>query len=407
MPLAEKSRSAHKSDPARERMKDRPLRVLHIINDLGLGGAETLLYRLAVRDSQNEHVIVSLGDSGWYSSRLEERGVRLHHLGLRSPWSFPAGVLRLNRILRKSDADVVQCWMYRSNVIGGVIAKAAGKPVVWGIHCSSLVPLKPSSRALARLSGKLARWTPDFVINCSIRSAELHETIGYSAARSAIVHNGYDVASFSPDEHARAVTRDLLGVDANEFAIGSITRWDRTKDIPNLISAMARVQRRGIPFRCILIGAGLDSSNPELARLIEASGCTRVVVPLGSRDDIEKISRAFDLHVLASRTEAFPNVVAETMLSGTPNVVTDVGDAGLMVGNSGWIVRPRNSEQLAEAIIDAHREWREEPESWSARGVRAREQIAKNFSLDLMLDAYKEIWARVADKSRHSLVIGE
>ena len=57
-----------------------------------------------------------------------------------------------------------------SNVFGGVVAKMAAKPVVWGIHCSSLEPLRPSSKVLVHVGGLLARWVPDFIINCSTRS---------------------------------------------------------------------------------------------------------------------------------------------------------------------------------------------------------------------------------------------
>ena len=374
----------------------RPLRVLHIINDLSVGGAETLLYRLTTRDRANQHSVVSLGPAQWYSALLKEKGIELHHLGMTSFLDAPKAALGLRRIIRGSGADVVQCWMYRSNVFGGVVAKTAGKPVVWGIHSSSFEPLKRNSRALVHISGFLARWTPDFVVNCSSRSAELHQTIGYSAASGGVVPNGYDASAFFPDETARHVTRQALGNGPREFAIGTIARWDPLKDIPNLIAAACLARDRGVELRCFLVGSGLTSTNTALMEAISRAGCSDVMVPLGIRADVSDITRALDVHVLGSRTEAFPNVVAETMLSGTPNIVTDVGDCALMVGNTGWIVPPGNPERLADAIVEAYQMWKDEPGKWAARRNAARSRIAANFSLDRMTEAYDEVWRRVA-----------
>ena len=383
---------------ARPGLPERSLRVLHIINDLSLGGAETLLSRVATSPSPDTHIVVSLGRPAWYSSQLQANGLEVHHLDMESVTAVPKGIARLRRILRESRPDVVQCWMYRSNVFGGVVAKTERKPVVWGIHCASIDALRPSSRALAHLSGMLARWTPDFVINCSNQSAELHRGIGYSKAPGGVIHNGYDASVFFPDEQARRRARRSLGLDDNDFAIGSITRWDSLKDIPNLLAALRIASDRGVPFHCFLIGTGLSAENGELEAAIEGSGCGGVVRPLGRRSDIEDIARALDLHVLASRTEAFPSVVAETMLSGTPNAVTEVGDASLMVGETGWLVPPGDPERLADAIVDAHREWMDDPVRWQERRKAGRRHIAENFSFDSMIAAYERLWAEIAQR---------
>ena len=377
---------------SRDQLSEKAPRVLHVINSLVLGGAETLLYRLVSRGTAAQHVVVSLGPPGWYSERLQEKGFEVHHLGMDSPFRSVAAAASLKKIVTESGADVIQCWMYRSNVFGGLVAKAVGKPVVWGIHCASLKPLRPLSQVLARFSAVLARWNPNYVIICSREAAVVHEKLGYPASTCQIIHNGYDPATFFPDEAARAATRRALGAAPSDFLLGTVSRWDPLKDIPNLLAALRAVRDHGIPLRCILIGAGLEPTNAGLTAELQRFSCVDFVQPLGPRHDIQDLARALDLHVLASLTEAFPNVVAETMLSGTPNVATNVGDSALMVGTTGWLVPAANPQQLADAIIAAFHEYSERPVQWAARREAAREQIASNFSLDQMAHAYERVW---------------
>jgi glycosyltransferase involved in cell wall biosynthesis len=221
-----------------------PLAVVHIINGLALGEAETLMYGLVTRDSDQQRV-VSLGRAGWYSRRLKEPGVAVHHLDMDSPIAVTGAFLRLKTIMRESRADVVQCWMYGSNVFGGLMAKAASKPVVWGMHCSSFDTLRPSSRVLVHLSGLLAGSIPDYIINCSTRSAQLHRELGYSRVPGGVVHNGYDSSTFVPDERERISARHALGLPADTFVLGSVARWHAQKDIRNLLAAIRMVHDRG------------------------------------------------------------------------------------------------------------------------------------------------------------------
>lgn len=377
----------------------RPLRVLHIINGLGPGGAETVLFRLATHPSQVDHEVVCLEGRDWYSEKLEEAGVKVRHL----EWTSVASTapLKLYRLIKNSEADVVQAWMYRSNLVAGILGRMAGKPVVWNIRCSSLEPLRLGSKVLAYVGGFVTRWACDFVINCSARSEELHRKWGYGAVAGAVIPNGYDPALLYPDEQARAAMREQLGISSDQFVIGTVSRWHPMKGFPLLLRALNLVADRGVPTRLLLVGRDLDPANEELATLIDESHCKGQVALMGERPDIPDIARAFDVHVLASiGAEGFPNVIAETMLAGTPNVATDVGDAAVIVGDTGWVVSPRDAEQLAGAIEQAHHEWESIPENWRIRRIEARQRIAERFSLERMAQAYEAVWRRVARSKR-------
>jgi glycosyltransferase involved in cell wall biosynthesis len=371
------------------------MRVLHVISGLSQGGAENVLYRLVAHTPDIEHEIVSLSGRGRYSEPLEALGVTVHHLGrgLRA-------LSRLGAIVARSRADVVQCWMYRANLLGGIAAWRVGIPAIWNIRCSLGAALGRRSLALARISGVLAGSIPDLIINCSARSAEAHAAIGYDKAPGSVIPNGYDPAELNPDEAARAETRAALGISPDTFLIGSITRWIDYKDVPNLLNALGLAKTQGVDAVCLLVGNDLGGDNRDLSAAARAAGCADLIRPLEKRRDIPDLARAMDLHVLGSVAgEGFPNAVAETMLSGTPNIVTDVGDAAMIVGDTGWVVPARDPGKLAEALEQAYLEFRSAPKRWDERRAAARDRIVDNFSLERMVDAYRAAWQRVAGRA--------
>jgi glycosyltransferase involved in cell wall biosynthesis len=110
---------------------------------------------------------------------------------------------------------------------------------------------------------------------------------------------------------------------------------------------------------------------------------------------------ALDLHVLSSAYgEAFPNVVAEAMAGGVPCVVTDVGDAALVVGDTGWVVPPRAGAPLARAIETALERLTSDRAGLASR---SRERIERNFGMARMADAYSAVWQRASHRQAADL----
>jgi len=375
------------------------MRVIHVINGLETGGAETVLYRLATYPSDVQHQVISLEDRGTFSDRLESHGVVVHHLNWKSPLSSMSGFIRLYRLLRRSDPDVVQAWMYRANLLAGLAGKVAGLPVVWNIRSSTLAPLRLPTRILARLGGRFASLLSASVINCSSRSADLHARFGYDAAKGFVIANGYDPEVFAPDDNMRNFTRSEFGISPETFLVGTIARWHLQKGYPILVRALGMARSNGVPIRALLVGRGMDGRNGEIKKLIRECGLQDCVQLLGERAEIPSIARALDVHVLSSiGSEGFPNAVAETSLSGTPNIVTDVGDSKCIVGDSGWIIPTGDPKQLAVAIEQAYTEWSASPVRWQERRLRARKRIVEKFSLQGMVLAYEKVWRQVADR---------
>ena len=118
------------------------MRILHIMPDLNAGGAEGMMKRLIeahLGDPGFEHRVISLRGLGSVGPPLQARGVHVEALGLTSMLGLPAAVLRLAKRIREQKPDVVQTWMYHSDLVGGLAARLAGvKRIIWGVRVADI-----------------------------------------------------------------------------------------------------------------------------------------------------------------------------------------------------------------------------------------------------------------------------
>lgn len=374
-------------------------KALHVITGLDDGGAEAVLFRLVTATASNaQHVVVSLGDSGKYGELLEAHGIRVFCLGMPRGSVRIGAVRKLVAIMRNERPDVVQTWMYHANFLGGLCARAAGlSNIVWGIHHTHLVPGMASrgTRLIDWLCAHMSSFVPTSIVACAQAARDVHVVNGYDGRKFHVVANGYDVGRWSRSDEARREIRAELGIPDGCPVVGLVARWDPLKDHENFLSAMALVRQYRPDLRVILAGKGCAPDNNELVSLIGRAAGAESTYLLGPRADVPKIMSALDLHVLSSRSEAFPNVVAEAMACETPCVVTEVGDAPAIVGTTGWSIPIENPQLLAGAVTAALNEWSNQPPSWSVRRQQARQRIVSQFSIEAMAAGYSSVWEGV------------
>ena len=299
--------------------------------------------------------MVSLMGDAHYGPMLRQRGIEVFAINKPRGRVTLTGLLKLRRIIRAIDPDVVQTWMYHADLIGGLVARWAGvRGVVWGVRHSSVdaIGIAYSTRLTAHMCAFLSRWVPDAISCCSVRAAQYHQTIGYLERKFTVIPNGFDLSLFFPDEQKRDRTRREWGIGPDETLIGLVARWHDQKDHQTLLNSLSMLVDRHPHLRCVLVGSNMDRDNERLCAFVSKLGLSGRILLAGSRTDIPAVMNALDLHVLSSAYgEAFPNVVGEAMACGTPCVVTDVGDAAMIVGNTGWVVEPRDARALAKGKL--------------------------------------------------------
>lgn len=377
-------------------MTDR-LRVHHIITGLGVGGAETALYRLLDRHETAgiRSRVTSLTRHGTIGDRIRDLGVPVRSLDL--DWS-PSGVGALPQLLqdlRRRPTDLVQTWMYHADLVGGLASALAGRiPTIWGIRQSDLSPERNDRRTLwtARTCASLSNLLPERIVCNSHAGRKAHKEFGYAADRMAVIPNGFDLDVFQPDAEARTWLRDELGIAADVPVIGTVSRFDPQKDPRCFVRAASRLVDRGLEAGFVMCGTGLTPGNDVLVRWLEENGVRDRFHLLGPRDDVPRLLPGLDLFSLSSQGEGTPNALGEAMACETPCVVTDVGDCARLLGDTGQVVPPGDPEALSQAwddLLSLDRSDRED------LGRRARRRIRENYSLDKMARRYAELYQEV------------
>ena len=347
------------------------------------------------------HVVISMMTLGPVADRIAAQEVPVHSLAMTRGLPSPAAAARLMRILRAESPDVLQTWLYGADLFG--LMASVLRPTIalaWNVRCSDMGRQRRRSLwtrwACARMSA-----CPRVVVVNSEAGRTFHVGLGYRPQEWKVLPNGIDVEEFKPDPQARPSLRAELRLPSDAILIGLVARVDPLKDHSTFIQAAGRLAPTVPQAHFVLVGLGCTPDNPSIVSQIESASLSGRVHLLGRRTEIARIVAAFDIACLSSVSEGFPNVVAEAMACGVPCVVTDVGDARRIVGDTGVVVPAGDAVALAGGF--------QQLLALGARqrghlGRAARERIRTQYSLARAVREYEELYNTLA--SGRSTVVG-
>ncbi len=356
--------------------------VLHVISGLGGGGAEVQLVQIAsaLQKSGIPQHVASLTGRGVYGAALAAAGVDTTILDLRGTTGLLGGLASLAGLAKRLRPRAVQGWMYHGDLAATLAHRFARLgprvPLYWGLRCSNMdlalysMQLRAVVSACVLLSG-----VPDLVVANARRGLEAHLHHGYRPRATLVIPNAVDVDRFAPNAARRFAMRARLGFAETDTVFALVARVDPMKDHAGFLGVLGQHPQ----LRGLLVGAGT-----------EALDLPANVVALGRREDVAEILDAADAIVLCSAFgEGFPNALVEGMAAGLPPIATDVGDSRTIVGQTGWIVPPRDRAALGAAMRAFA------AESAEARAVRsnaARAHIVDNFGTATAVASYRKLY---------------
>lgn len=366
----------------------KPLKVLHLLVTLPVGGAEDLVAAMVRHlDPQRFTVQVAcIGPLGAVGAELAHQGHPVISLGLDlKRTSFLRVAAAVRRLLQETRPDILHTHLYHANFYGRLAALGLGlKGVVAAVH-NTYSQIKYHRR----LANFLLAWATDLVLVGSPQVwADVRRFDGVPASRLLFLPYGIplkDLAvALSPKE---AKTR--LGVAG--FCLGAVGRLEEQKGHEVLLAALPALRRHLDGLTVLIVGGGRQER--VLKQQARDLGVEEVVHFLGTRRDLPLIYRALDLYVQPSRWEGLSLAMLKAMGAGLPVVVTRVSGALEVVqdGVNGRLVPPGDAQALAEAILDLY----QKPQERRRLGEAARRTVAEHYSQEAMLkklaDLYQEL----------------
>jgi glycosyltransferase involved in cell wall biosynthesis len=370
------------------------MKVMHVITGLNTGGAEMMLYKLlkASDRAQVSHSVVSMQDQGSLGDKMVALGVNVQTLHLPPGKIRLSGILALRKLIKQQKPDVIQAWMYHANLLCSItnFTLRVRPKLLWGIR-QSLPDIKAEKRLtqwVIQMGASLSKLPAKIIYNAK-QSAIDHQNLGYRADKTRVIANGFDVEQFTPSAIDYQQLRQRLNLPETAQCVGLIARYHPVKDHATFIAAASLLCAQYPDVYFVLAGTNVDTNNVDLQQMIAATSYAERFKLLGAQTQVAALVAGLDIVVLASKAEAFPNVIGEAMACGVPCVSTAVGDVAEIIADTGYVVPVQNPQAMAEAI---GRLLNLSAAERQIQGLRARQRIVEYYSIEQVAKVYQQVY---------------
>ncbi len=365
---------------------DGPLRVIHVVHGLTLGGAEVDLsrkIRWAIRHRDHRPTVVCLMRRGVMAPDFEEAGVPVLGPLMRGRYDVSAARSLLG-ILRDGRWDLVHTHLFEASLVLWLATLPAHRALRAPWIASEHSMAEAWGAAALRLDGRFLRTARCLTVPTEA-ARESFAGRGLPRAALRILPNAVDVDRLEALDRdtLRKQVRAELGVADNDFLVGTICRLHPVKALDTLIAAAS-----DLPVRLVIAGEGRERE--RLAAQIDARGARKRMCLLGPRSDAERLLAGFDIFCLPSRSESFGLAAAEAMLMGTPVVASRTGGIPELAGDGRYavLVPPHDPQALRDALVWAM-ENRGEHRSMTLAG---REYVRARWSVPVAAEAMDRLY---------------
>ncbi len=361
----------------------RPLRILHLVDSLRIGGKERQTVELLkglCRSSSVESIVVTMGVEQFYVPDIQNLGIPLFYLVRHMRWD-PTVFPRLWRIMRQFRPDIIHtnsemamsyAWplarLMNIRIINNTIRNAfSGNGLRWRWH--KLMLHLADARVANSKAGFASRGIP-------------HDDPG-----NYVIYNGLDLDRF---ESSAPPNGEKLAFHAKgRKVVGMVAEFSDYKDFSTFIRAAQEVlaRRQDVVFVAVGDGKNLDACK----RMVSTN--EKSILFLGKRKDVEALLQQIDVGVLCTFTEGISNSVMEYMAAGKPVVVTHGGGSSELIvdGEHGFLVPASDPKAVArrlEFLLD-------HPSNAEQMAAAGRSRVQEMFSLSQLaentLRMYREV----------------
>jgi glycosyltransferase involved in cell wall biosynthesis len=360
---------------------------LFVLNNLGIGGSERKIVRLA--------------------NRLKEEGVNVTLACLNGPYTLESGIRRdvpCQRLDRKGKFSIAALLKLRD------LIKRERPPTVLAVNlyqalylafATIALPYRPRTVALINTSTfrghsawkRIYQWVLGR-LDHTVHGSDAQRAFWFKAnceawKHSSVIYNGVDSDYFEVTHAFEAAKRlrASLGVKPESLLIGTVGMCRPEKNQEVLLTTLRRLRGSGVDAHLAIAGDGPLRAHLE-KRAAELSITDRVHF-LGQIEDVRPVLGALDIFLLPSiAVESFSNAALEAMSMGRPIILSDIGGAREMIqdGVEGYVVAPTELAARLPALIAA---LSSDKRKRQLMGIAARNRAVSCFSVAAMVAGYR------------------
>ncbi|CCU81051.1 Glycosyl transferase, group 1 [Halanaerobium saccharolyticum subsp. saccharolyticum DSM 6643] len=349
------------------------------------GGGEKWTFTTAkiLNNDPAFNIYIATGRDTELFKRAKEAGIKTSEVKVKSGITVlnPFKVKNFVSFLKDKKIDIMFSNMSQDLKFGGITGKLAGlERIIY--RRGSAIPIKN------RFYNKylLTECVTDIIANSkSTKETILRNTSHWlNEGKIELIYNGIDLDKIDKGLENAVNLKQEFGIADDNIIIGNIGRLSYQKGHEFLIEAVELLKQEREDFVVLIIGDG--EREEEIKKLVKEKKIEDHIVFTGFRDDVYSLLPGLDFLVHTARWEGFGFVIAEAMAAGLPVVSTDVSNISEIVveGETGYLAEAGNSEDIAAKMLKMI-----EQKNKNNFGIRGREVIEENFTLEIMIERIK------------------
>lgn len=376
------------------------VRILHIIRPAE-GGMRGHLLALAegLKKSGYDIEVACPGDTA-LAREIQAQGLAVHYINLVGPLNPVIDcqcMIQLHKIMRQGEYDIIHFHGAKAGLVGRIAAISARCPrTVLTVHNFIIYDEVPLVKKILFKYGEMlmSRVTSRFITVSEALKADLIDNYQIKAEYITPVYNGIDTEKYS-QRWDNAGLKSEWGIDPAKYVIGTVARMAPQKGLQYLLEAVALIKkidpRRAGEIVCVVAGDG--PLQAELAKQATELGIGNEVIFPGFIHNVPGFLACLDTFAIPSVAEGLSITTIEAMAAGLPVVASRVGGLPELVveGVTGYLVEPRSSTALAQAILQIVGE----PKKARFMGENGRALACRSFSTESMISNTCKVYDQV------------
>jgi len=370
-----------------------PIPVLHIIKSLGRGGAETLLPEtLAQHDTNkfNFHYIYFLPWKNQMVDAIQKAGGFVTCIPAKNNIAIMSKAFRIAAYVKKHKIKLIHCHLPWAGIVGRLVGKLTGVPVVYTEHNSW-----ERYHKFTYLLNKFSFFSQEQVIAVSADVANSIKT-HYKRTKPQIdvVLNGINTDKFSPNSPTGRNIRQELNIPAHATVIGLACVFRKQKRVSVWLEIAKQLHGRFPDTHFIIAGDGplraeIDAKASEL-------NTGNFVHFVGLQTEIKPYLQAMDIFMMTSEFEGLPIALMEAMSMECMPACTTAGGIGELINDNinGILVPVSTPLQLVERLSACL----EDPSTIKAMGKAARETVVARFGMPQMVAQIETLYDNLLNR---------